>query len=151
MQQLEAFFHTATDFCRWTESKPASAESEADTALKLLSKLYSQGHELPDLYDEEEAPALPHEEWLVIYKRFGALPFNYYAEYCEPHNIEEPVPAIGDLADDLADIWRDLKAGLSLYHNGNHAAAAWQWRHSFHTHWGRHAASAIYALQYWRQ
>jgi len=150
MQQLDAFFHTATAFCQWAEGSPALPDDEADTALRLLSQLYAQAHELPPLFDEEDAPELPHEEWLVIYRRFGAMPFNYYAAYSEPHDTADPSPGIGDLADDLADIWRDLKGGLALYQKGNLAAAAWEWRDSFNIHWGRHAAGALYALQCWR-
>ena len=150
MQRLEAFFDTATAFCTWAESVPAAPEKEADTAIKVLSKLLALVHELPELFDEEDAPGIAHEEWLAVYKRFGALPFNYYASYAEPHDTNDPSPGIGDVADDLADTWRDLKGGLALYHKGNYAAAAWEWRESFNIHWGRHAAGALYALQCWR-
>jgi hypothetical protein len=150
MERLEAFFGTASEFCRWAEVRPATPDDEVATALSLLSRLYAQALELPPLFDEEDAPKVSHEEWLVIYKRFGSLPFNYYAEYSEPHCTEDPSPGMGDLADDLADIWRDLKGGLALYNKGNHAAAAWERRESFNIHWARHAAGALYALQCWR-
>lgn len=150
MDRLEAFFHTATVFCIWAEGSPALPDEEAATAVSLLSRLYAQANELPELFDEEDAPRLSHEEWLVIYKRFGSLPFNFYAAYSDPHDVEDPTPGTGHLADDLADIWRDLKSGLALYEKGNHAAAVWEWRNSFNIHWGRHAAAALYALQCWR-
>jgi hypothetical protein len=150
MQRLEVFYRTATEFCQWAECTPAGPDEEVATAVRLLSQLYAQALELPSLFDEEDAPGLPHEEWVAIYKRFGALPFNYYATYSVPHDTQDPAPGIGDLADDLADIWRDLKGGLALYAQGNHAAAAWEWRDSFNIHWARHAAGALYALQCWR-
>ena len=50
-------------------------------------------------------------------------------------------------ADDLADIYRDLKEGLELYEAGHVAEALWEWSQSFNTHWGRHASSALHALQ----
>jgi len=150
MQQLDAFFHTSTAFCQWAEGSPALADDEAETALRLLSKLYAQALELPPLFDEEDAPDRSHDEWLAVHRRFAAMPFNFYAAYSEPHDAADPYPGIGDLADDLADIWRDLKRGLALYQKGNLAAAAWGWRNSFDTHWGRHAAGALYALQCWR-
>ena len=81
MQQLEAFFDTASAFCTWAESVPAAPEDEADTAIRMLSKLLALVHELPDLFDEEDAPGSTHEEWVAVYKRFGTLPFNYYASY----------------------------------------------------------------------
>ena len=150
MQQLEDFADTATAFCAWAESVAIVPEEEADTAIKMLSKLLALVHELPELFNEEDAPGLTHEEWLAVYKRFGELPFNYYASYSEPHDTNDPSPGIGDVADDLADTWRDLKGGLALYQKGNYAAAAWEWRESFTSHWGRHAAGALYALQCWR-
>ena len=39
-----------------------------------------------------------HEEWLIVYKRFGAQPFNYYASYSQPHDTSDPSPDIGDMA-----------------------------------------------------
>lgn len=150
MERLEAFFHTAAEFCRWAEGDPAAPDEEVATALRLLSGLYAQALELPTLFDEADAPGLPHEEWLAIYKRFGSLPFNHYAAYSAPYDTEDPCPGIGDIADDLADIWRDLRGGLALYEKGNRAAAAWEWRDSFNIHWGRHAAGALHAFQCWR-
>ncbi|MFC4728403.1 DUF5063 domain-containing protein [Coralloluteibacterium thermophilus] len=151
MQQLDDFFDAATAFCAWAESAPGVPDDEVDTAIKMLSKLLALVHELPELFDEEDAPELTHEEWQVVHKRFlDMLPFNYYASYSEPHDTNDPSPGIGDVADDLADIWRDLKGGLALYHKGNDAAAAWEWRDSFSIHWGRDATSALYALQCWR-
>jgi hypothetical protein len=150
MHRLEAFFDTATAYCAWAESAPGAAEEELETAIRMLSKLLALVHEIPETFDEEDAPVLSQEEWLAIYKRFGALPFNYYASYADPNHLEDPSPVTGDVADDLADTWRDLKGGLALYLNGNYAAAAWEWRESFNTHWGRHAAGALYALQCWR-
>jgi hypothetical protein len=85
-----------------------------------------------------------------VYERFGGLPFNYYSECFDPLIVpaaEEPV--VADLADDLADIWRDVKGGLMLWHDDESDAAAWHWRFHFESHWGLHASSAMYALQTW--
>jgi len=40
-----------------------------------------------------------------------------------------------------------LKAGLSLFEHGEVESAAWFWLFWFRSHWGRHAASAIFALE----
>lgn len=87
---------------------------------------------------------------MIIFRRFGALPFNYYATLCDPREICNSEVTMGDLADDLADIWRDLKRGLGLYEMGRHTAAAWDWRYSFRSHWARHATSALEALYRWQ-
>jgi hypothetical protein len=50
------------------------------------------------------------------------------------------------VADDLADIYRDIKNGLWLHENRHSTEAIWEWKHSFNTHWGRHAVGALHAL-----
>lgn len=62
-----------------------------------------------------------------------------------------PDPVVGSLADDLADIWRDLRPGLDAMDAVQSAAAdpetiLWHWRWTFAYHWGRHAAAAIRVL-----
>jgi Domain of unknown function (DUF5063) len=56
-------------------------------------------------------------------------------------------PVMGSLADDAADIYRDLRGGLSLIDvDGGLDNAVWEWQFGFEYHWGVHAASALYAL-----
>jgi hypothetical protein len=48
------------------------------------------------------------------------------------------------LADDIADIYRDLKEGLVLMENNAALQnALWEWRFGFDSHWGHHAMSAL--------
>jgi hypothetical protein len=53
----------------------------------------------------------------------------------------------GSLADDIADIYRDLRDGFVAYDSGDLGGAVWDWRVEFDSHWARHAAHAIFALQ----
>ena len=55
-------------------------------------------------------------------------------------------PLVGDLADDIADIFSDVLTGLKCFDDGRMADAAWEWAFSFQTHWGRHASGAIRTL-----
>jgi hypothetical protein len=51
------------------------------------------------------------------------------------------------LADDLADIWADLKQGLLALDAGAPPEdVTWEWRLLFYAHWGRHATVALRAL-----
>jgi Domain of unknown function (DUF5063) len=51
------------------------------------------------------------------------------------------------LADDLADIWRDLKPGLmGLETAADPNDVIWHWRFTFFAHWGTHAVEAMRAL-----
>jgi len=57
---------------------------------------------------------------------------------------EEPV--MGDVIDDLADIYKDLKEGLWYLEQGSEDDAVFQWRFSLDVHWSRHIISTMYAL-----
>ena len=74
---------------------------------------------------------------------------NHYWEVFEPLVIDQPEPLSGSIADDLAGIWRDVKAGLIKFDSGKPGSrrnAVWHWRFSMESHWGHHAAGAIVAL-----
>jgi hypothetical protein len=43
------------------------------------------------------------------------------------------MPVVASLADDIADIYRDLKKGFALL--GSRDGAVWEWRHGFEHHW----------------
>jgi hypothetical protein len=51
------------------------------------------------------------------------------------------------IADDVADVWRDVKRGLLALGEGHRPDdVTWQWRFDFYSHWGRHATEALRAL-----
>jgi hypothetical protein len=58
----------------------------------------------------------------------------------------------GDLADDLADIYRDLLPGVAAWELSGDAYTddiLFQWVHFGHLHhWGRHAVNAMRALHW---
>ncbi len=143
------FVEVARTYCTWAEGPPASPEQEARVALGLLVRLYGLALELPELSGDQEAKCIDHSEWQKMFRRFDVLPFNYYNRVFNPLPVSSEAPGVGDLADDLADIWRDLRPGLKLLDEGHVDAAVWAWRNSFSMHWGRHATGAIQALHGW--
>lgn len=142
------FASVVKEFCDWAESDPKTEIEEAKVAIRLLANLYSNALALPKNGPGQDIDMkrISIKEWNKVYKRFGALPFNNYSGFLSPANLEEEGPVTGDLADDLADIYRDLKEGQELYKTGHITEALWQWNRSFNTHWGRHASSALQAL-----
>lgn len=114
------FADSAREFCRWAEGPPGSKISEAHSARLYVSRLY-----------------------------FEALALSDLASCLDPLDVGSSETSLGDLADDLADIWRDVKSGLELFDADEVEAAAFEWHHSFTIHWGSHAANALSILQHW--
>lgn len=83
--------------------------------------------------------------------RFGNFPFSFYRVVFDPHDLEaEDEPVMGMLADDLADIYRDLAEGLEQARQGNPESACFDWCLSYRTHWARHAVHALTAIELYR-
>jgi hypothetical protein len=80
----------------------------------------------------------------------GSAPHaRHYWEVFEPFAEEKPDPIYGSISDDLKDVWGDLKKGLSIFDSGKPNCiedAVWNWRFLFGSHWGHHAAGAIWVL-----
>jgi hypothetical protein len=150
--ETERFADAARDYCRWAEAAPSAAETDMLIARRHLASLTALALDLPDAACDANDPVpIPTEAWRSVFKRFGELPVNYYNNCIDPLHAVGAEPSLGDLADDLADIWRDLKGGLLLFDAGQAGAAACAWREGFAIHWGRHAASALFVLQCWLQ
>lgn len=150
MNRVDAFALTAEAFCSWAEGKSPGSVEDARIARALTAELFSRAIELPPVFEADaEIPEITTDEYQRVFRRFGSLPFNYYSECFNPLVVPAEEPVTADLADDLADIWLDVKAGLVLYRSGNRARAAWHWRFHFEAHWGHHASAALYALQAW--
>ena len=145
---VELFAEVATQFCEWAEGTPGDEASEAAAARMLLARLFVAALELRDTGADVDPDGPTDSEWKEMFRRFGALPFNYYSTV-DPHVVPGEQFFVGDLADDFADIWRDLKRGFVPYRLGDVAGAEATWREHFNIHWGRHAAEALWALQCW--
>ena len=124
--------------------------------LQLLPQLYCLGAALPAVEPSDAVPIadrLTHEEWSTL---FGALrahigPYDLYWDVYDPSQQEQDDVVAGSLADDFADIHRDLRAGLSAWHVGTDASridAVWEWREGWENHWGYHAVDAIRSIHW---
>jgi hypothetical protein len=147
--ETNAFRSAAEEYCAWAEGRPSSEWEEAQSAVRHLAALLHHVMGLP----AGAVEALPEHEILLkgpategIYRRFGALPFQYYSEVFHPtRNPPEPADT-GDLSDDLMDIYADLKQGLIYAAAGHMQQALFHLQFTFGVHWGRHAVSALRAL-----
>ena len=143
------FSMAARSFCAWAEAKPGRPAPELRKGLELLSELYAAATKLPPnakLGSGADDFALPLAAWKKVYRRFAALPVGKYSEIFDPSEVPAHEVVAGDVADDLADVYRDLIQGVRLEAAGRPRDALWQWLMNFHIHWGRHAVSALRAL-----
>jgi hypothetical protein len=156
---IQRFVNSANHFCELLEVQSINSDRWVEQILKALSELYSSAHHLPDneISDgtlDEESYDVNNNEWKVIFDRVASIfgEQRYYWEYFDP---SEPIdannePVVGDLADDLADIYRDIKPGLCAWDVVNDellADVVFDWKYpNFGSHWGDHALSAMRVL-----
>lgn len=67
-----------------------------------------------------------------------------YWEVFDPY--VEANPVAGSLAEDVLDVYRDIRRGLTLWDASQMQNAIWEWRFGFDAHWGDHAIDALRAL-----
>ena len=149
--EISEFTRLSREYCDWCESRRSGGERQLHyEATRHLARLYAAAIELPDveLGEEDEAPDchVPDDLSARVLKSFADLPFQYYREIFDPDADKDEDAVVGDLADDLTDIYIDLKRGLMILETGTETAAVFDWRCSFGFHWGRHATSALRAL-----
>lgn len=155
-----AFKAAAQRYCALFESEPSDADHWAAAVLSALAEVYAAAHRLPSFGLGEDASDIPDtfdvttEEWRSVFgvvSRALGQQETYWAYFdpSEPRDSDER-PIFHSLADDLADIYRDLKPGLRAWETGHDRyleMIVYNWKTpSFGIHWGLHAVSAMRAL-----
>ena len=153
------FAAVAARLCTLLESDPKDREVWVEQVLAALARVYAYAHDLPSDRNGEDAEDFDQfdvtdDEWKQVYQRIqrALREQTTYWAYFDP---SEPMDAdaesvCGDLADDLADIYRDLKPGVRAWERGagsyvTDILLGWKFP-SFDSHWGLHAVSAMRAL-----
>lgn len=149
-KEIDVFAAHAHEFMEWCESDHNGKTSEQmqRESLKQLSRLYAAALGLPGV-NFKEAPDPPSQDQAVrqrLAANLKSLPFRYYWEVFTPTDERDHEPVIGDLFDDLLDIYGDIADGLWLYERGHFEVAVFEWSFRFGMHWGRHVVSALHAL-----
>lgn len=151
-ESVQAFRSLAEAYCALVEQVEHLESHEVLRRLSvLLPALIAQAPDLPELEPTEgyDAPEISHSAWS---ERFAAIQrtLGHLGDYwttMEARSIAEPDVVSLPVADDLADIWRDLRGGLdTLAEDGAVADAVWEWRFNFGIHWGAHATEALRAV-----
>jgi len=161
---VDCFSLVAHKYCTVVDS--ASSLDRADLLLqiyKILPELIGEAIRLPttelnndDETEETSRPTLPagtrmnEKERLRLYnllkEKLGD--WDLYWQVFDPTKDTEAI--YGTLADDMADIYRDLQEGLVLAatEQAQPADIIWEWRVGFYSHWGKHAMDALRTIHF---
>lgn len=148
MSETDNFASAAQRYCAFVDA--TEGLDRDDLILQLqdhLVGLYSNALRLPaGEPSESDVPETKHGEWLALHERLTLQlgDFDYYSLIFDPYELSS-ASVTGSLADDIASTYQDLKDGLAMIEESPDAAA-WEWRESFKTHWGRHVTHALYAV-----
>jgi hypothetical protein len=143
--QLASFAQLAAEFCRWCESG-APGESPARAISQWFARLYAEGLQLSEVEAEDGAPQNLAADTSKVEAALIHLRGYHYREIFDPDPRLDEEPCVGDIGDDLLEVYRDIRRGLEIYRQGFPQAAEWEWAFNFRIHWGRHVAAALLAL-----
>ena len=153
MPSVIEFQAAAEDFCAMAERQESLTKADLwrirDQLIRLIFHVSAvESHQHGADFDGHR---IGNEEFASVVKRFSVFPFNFYRVVFDPHDFEaEDEPVTGMLADDLADIYRDLSEGLDNAKNGHIDDACFDWSQSYTSHWARHAVNALTAIELYR-
>lgn len=145
------FAAVADEYRGWVRAGTDTGPEAVRRALGLILRVYLAALELPGNSDYTgSVTQLPPTVRFDAYTALaGRLPFLFYGEVFDPRPVPPEPPVVGDLADDLADVYYELDHGLRHYDTGDRDEAVWKWRFGLVHHWGEHATSAIRAMHCW--
>lgn len=148
-----SFLNTAREFCRAIEKAHwDNAEAFIEVVHKILVRLYSYGLDIPLVdFTKCYADTLELEEDVLktALKNIQAnTPFQYYWTVLNPLELDMPSTATGDLIDDLFDIYKDVKLGITYFDEveGYQEWAFWKFKMTFSNHWSDHCVSAVQVI-----
>ncbi len=157
--EVVRFQKSAQRYCDLLDSGiPEDPESWLEQVSGALSDLYASAFHLTAVELPDDCAEVPDEfdvddrEWKRVFDTVHEILGlqTYYWHYFDPAVLKENnEPGCGDLGDDLADIYRDIKPGLQAWDLPDDRYLpdiVFGWKCPFDSHWGVHAASALPAL-----
>ena len=150
------FRDLADCYCALVDGSTADRSELLVRIYRLLPELISSAIRLPqvELSEESAARGVPeamnHEAWERLYHRLQEElgDWDVYRQVFNPVRDTEAIP--GSLADDIADVYRDLNKGVALLKRAQSEPeeAIWEWRIGFDSHWGKHAIDMLRAIHF---
>jgi hypothetical protein len=131
--------------------KAANESTETVDILELhegLGRLQAAAAALPPMEPSAEVNSDGDAEKTAL-DLGSKLPIDMYSVVFNPLDENDREPVFGSLHADIAEIYVDVRSGMSLCERDFYEDAIWEWRFSYYSHWGRHLARAqMAAWQY---
>lgn len=151
------FVTVANEFCKYLEnSGPVSLTEFVNTTHRVLPLLYLKATLLPvieESYEEFNEKFVTEDDYNFIQnnllKKFGR--FNTYDEIFDPLRQENDEPAQLSIAENIADVYQDLKDFLMQYRTGTNEImqnAVWECRQAFEQYWGQRIVNVMRVLHH---
>jgi hypothetical protein len=161
----DRFGLVARQYCSLVESTVTLDKTEFLLQLyRTIPDLIAEAIRLPEVdFDEDEGiekearirqirakTQMKEEEWGRLYnslkERLGEQ--DLYWQVFDPRTDNEAIR--GSLADDIADVYRDLKNGIAFKDTNNAppSEVIFDWRLLFQSHWGKHAIDAFRTVHF---
>jgi hypothetical protein len=152
------FSLVAAQFCEVVDCSPSLDRIQLLSRIyEILPRLIHEGLMLPalswsdaDTQKEIRHTRMKEAEWGRLYQllqeKLGE--WDLYWQVFDPTKDSEAIR--GSLADDIADIYRDIQEGLNL-HNPDltlQQDTICGWRLLYYSHWGQHAINALYTIHF---
>ena len=157
-EEFKAFYNSATLYCSTIEENSNLTETEYLKTIQFkLLELYLNALNIPTielLTDREYEDILDKNEFekimINISNHLGK--YRYYWMTLNPTKVEnENQTILGDLLDDLSDIYKDLKYSLLIYNLNKldcKEIAIFDFKFDFEKHWNNHCVNALYGINY---
>jgi hypothetical protein len=149
------FVAVANEYCKYAEH---ASEIKGEELLKILQRLlpllYLKTTFLPEFtpyFEDGNEKFVTETDWTIIHdtfkRKFGST--NDYLEVFDERMNESEGPVVASLAENLADVYQDLKDFILLYQTGTMEVmndALWECRMNFESYWGQKLVNALRAI-----
>ncbi len=156
--EFQNFLKSCREFCHVLETDRRTDANDLLKLQKSLLEIYSNALNLPTIDLElnvDFEKTLARKELDIIRNRASALlgENQYYWTIFDPtENIYgNEAPVMGDLLDDIMDIYHDIKRQLMIYDLNTAESienAVWGMKFDFWCHWSNHAIDALRTIHY---
>jgi hypothetical protein len=149
------FVAVASEYSKYAEH---ASEFKGEELLKILQRLlpllYLKASFLPEFtphFEDGNEKFVTESDWTIVNdsfrKKFGSA--NDYLEVFDDRINESEGPVAASLAENMADIYQDIKNFILLYQTGTPEVmndALWECRMNFETYWGQKLVNALRAI-----